>query len=297
MKTFINDADTLLLNKQLEQYDNTVYTSYLQALQAAALVSPVAMDYESKNVYTYERQTLVGGGAATKSFRANAPLSGAFAEKISQLIHPIITAADFDAMEIRMGVDSLKLTAAARNNAEAQNSSLLYTDSSVGTKGLLNHGDVTISGTALIVFSSSTAAEIADFMIAGVDTVAVSAKGTPVLAPTHVLMSLADFQAASRKRDSIDGATALQIFQAARPGVTVLPVFGLETAGGSLNKRRMIVYNNRPEIIQGLYSGMFQTPATPAPHSPNYVQQVSMHSYSGGVVLRAPVGLLYFDAA
>lgn len=297
MSRFITDADTLLLNNQLQNYDDKIYQSYLQSLQAKALVSPIQMDYEAQSVYTWEKQTLVGGGDAAMSFRANAPLSVAFAEKESFNIHPLINAADFDMQEVRRGVDVLKLQATARANAEAQNTSLLYSNSVTGTKGLFNHGSVTISGTALIVFSSSTAAEIADFMIAAVDTVKVSAKGVSVLDPNHLLVSLADYQVASRKRDTIDGATALQIFQAARPGVTVLPVFGLETAGGSLNKRRMVVYNNNPEIVQGLYSGMFTTPAAPAPHSPNFVQQVSMYSFTGGIVLRAPVGILYFDAA
>lgn len=285
---FTQDAG-LFTARQLEFVRNLVYEEKLPQMNGLSLV-PVSSEAPEWAETIVERTfDMVGMAKVIANYADDLPRADVATSERAVKVKSLGASYGYSIHELQtalaLGTDlpSAKARAARRAVETKLNQIALLGDKEYGLNGFINHpnlGEVALTGG----WKAATADAVLSELDMLVNAVILQSKG--VHNPTHLVMSLSDYQTISSKRlpDS-NGETVLTFFQKKHPNLTIQGIWELEKAGTE-NKNLVICYEKSQDNLSlELPRDFEQLPA----QERNLELVVNCLARVGGVFLRYPL--------
>lgn len=285
---FTQDAG-LFTARQLEYVRNKIYEEKLPQMNGLSLV-PIASDApEWAETITEKTFDMVGMAKVIANYADDLPRADVTANERAVKVKDLGAAYGYNLSELKASVatgadlPSAKARAARRAIEIKMNQIALLGDKEYGLNGFINHpnlGEVGLRGG----WKSATAENILEDLDTLYNTVILQSKGTHQ--PTHLIMSLTDYQTlGSKYLNNADKTPVLEFFKRKYPHLTIQGIWELEKAGTD-GKNIVICYEKNVDNLNlELPKDFEQLPA----QERNLELVVNCIARIGGVFLRYPL--------
>lgn len=279
--------------RQLEYVRTKIYEEQMPQMNGLRLV-PISSEAPEWAETVVERTfDTVGMAKVIANYADDLPRADVAAKERAVKVKDIGASYGFSVGELRtasaMGADlpTSKARAARRAIETKLNQIALVGDAEYGLNGFINHpnlGEVSLAGG----WKAATAEKVLEEIETVINTVIMQSKG--VHNPTHLVMSLTDYQTIGSKRlpDS-NGKTVLQFLKEKYTGLTIEGIWELEKASARGDKNLVICYEkNKDNLSLELPKDFEQFPA----QERNLELVVNCLARAGGVFLRYPLSAI-----
>lgn len=279
--------------RQLEFVRNKIYEEKMPNMNGLRLV-PISSEAPEWAETVVERIfDTVGMAKIIANYADDLPRADVAAKERAVKVKDIGASYGYSIGEIRtataMGTDlpTLKARATRRAIETKLNQIALLGDPEYGLNGFINHpnlGEVSLVGG----WKSATADKVLEEIETIINTVILQSKG--VHNPTHLVMSLTDYQIIGSKRLSdSNGKTVLSFVKEKYPSLTIEGIWELEKASTDGRKNLVICYEkNLDNLSLELPKDFEQFPA----QERNLELVVNCLARVGGVFLRYPLSAI-----
>lgn len=276
--------------RQLEYVRTKIYEEQMPQMNGLRLVPISSEAPEWAETVTERIFDTVGMAKVIANYADDLPRADVAAQERAVKVKDIGASYGYSIGELRtataMGTDlpTSKARAARRAIETKLNQIALLGDKEYGLNGFINHpnlGEVSLAGG----WKAATADKVLEEIETIINTVIIQSKG--VHNPTHLVMSLTDYQTIGSKRlpDS-SGKTVLQFLKEKYTGLTIEGIWEFEKAGADGQKNLVICYEkNADNLSLELPKDFEQFPA----QERNLELVVNCLARAGGVFLRYPL--------
>ena len=294
--------ETIFFQRQLEHIEQTIYEIKYPTLIARDLVPKIGGINTGAQTHLYREYDQVGVAKILSDYADDLPRADVIAKETTSPIKSLGASYGYDLQELRAAsmanvqLDSTKGSAARRMIEEGIDNLLSFGSIVHGFRGLLNQ-----TGTNTYVipngvsgfpqWSKKTSDEILDDLNGIAKSVVVTSNGVEyidtIVIPfdQHALIS-------TKPRSSTSDTTVLDFFLKNSPWVkAVIPWYRCNTAGSG-GTPRGVGLRRDPEALGAVIPQEFeQLPV----QQENLAFKIPCHARCGGVVVRLPLTIVYFD--
>ncbi|OOF52557.1 DUF2184 domain-containing protein [Rodentibacter trehalosifermentans] len=285
---FNQDAG-LFTARQLEVVRNKIYEEKLPAMNGLALV-PISHEApEWAETLTEKTFDMVGMAKIIANYADDLPRADVAMSERAIKVKGLGVAYGYNLQELKAAaanqtdLPSAKARAARRAVEVKMNTIALLGDKEYGLNGFINHpnlGETTLTGGWKTATAESVLADLDNLH----DTVILQSKG--VHKPTHLLLSLTDYQTLSSKyMDTADKLDVLSFFKKKHPNLTIEGIWELEKAGTDGKNIAICYEKNLDNLSLEVPQDFTQLPA----QERNLELVVNCIARVGGVFLRYPL--------
>ncbi|MCR1838600.1 DUF2184 domain-containing protein [Pasteurella caecimuris] len=285
---FNQDAG-LFTARQLEVVRNKIYEEKLPAMNGLALV-PISHEApEWAETLTEKTFDMVGMAKIIANYADDLPRADVAMSERAIKVKGLGAAYGYNLQELKAAaanqtdLPSAKARAARRAVEVKMNTIALLGDKEYGLNGFIHHpnlGETTLTGGWKTATAESVLADLDNLH----DTVILQSKG--VHKPTHLLLSLTDYQTLSSKyMDTADKLDVLSFFKKKHPNLTIEGIWELEKAGTDGKNIAICYEKNLDNLSLEVPQDFTQLPA----QERNLELVVNCIARVGGVFLRYPL--------
>lgn len=285
---FNQDAG-LFTARQLEVVRNKIYEEKLPAMNGLALV-PISHEApEWAETLTEKTFDMVGMAKIIANYADDLPRADVAMSERAIKVKGLGAAYGYNLQELKAAaanqtdLPSMKARAARRAVEVKMNTIALLGDKEYGLNGFINHpnlGETALTGGWKTAKADSVLADLDNLH----DTVILQSKG--VHKPTHLLLSLTDYQTLSSKyMDTADKLDVLSFFKKKHPNLTIEGIWELEKAGANGKNIAICYEKNLDNLSLEVPQDFTQLPA----QERNLELVVNCIARVGGVFLRYPL--------
>ncbi|OOF85128.1 DUF2184 domain-containing protein [Rodentibacter ratti] len=285
---FNQDAG-LFTARQLEVVRNKIYEEKLPAMNGLALV-PISHEApEWAETLTEKTFDMVGMAKIIANYADDLPRADVAMSERAIKVKGLGAAYGYNLQELKAAaanqtdLPSAKARAARRAVEVKMNTIALLGDKEYGLNGFIHHpnlGETTLTGGWKTATAESVLADLDNLH----DTVILQSKG--VHKPTHLLLSLTDYQTLSSKyMDTADKLDVLSFFKKKHPNLTIEGIWELEKAGADGKNIAICYEKNLDNLSLEVPQDFTQLPA----QERNLELVVNCIARVGGVFLRYPL--------
>lgn len=285
---FNQDAG-LFTARQLEMVRNKIYEEKLPAMNGLALV-PISHEApEWAETLTEKTFDMVGMAKIIANYADDLPRADVAMSERAIKVKGLGAAYGYNLQELKAAaanqtdLPSAKARAARRAVEVKMNTIALLGDKEYGLNGFIHHpnlGETTLTGGWKTATAESVLADLDNLH----DTVILQSKG--VHKPTHLLLSLTDYQTLSSKyMDTADKLDVLSFFKKKHPNLTIEGIWELEKAGTDGKNIAICYEKNLDNLSLEVPQDFTQLPA----QERNLELVVNCIARVGGVFLRYPL--------
>ncbi|HHF1624069.1 TPA: DUF2184 domain-containing protein [Haemophilus influenzae] len=285
---FNQDAG-LFTQRQLEFVRNKIYEEKLPGMNGLSLVPVSSEAPEWAETVTERIYDMVGMAKVIANYADDLPRADVAMTERAVKVKNIGAAYGYNLQELKAAsanqtdLPSSKARAARRAVEVKMNEIALLGDKEFGLNGFINHpnlGETSVTGGWKTATADAVLADLDNLH----DTVVLQSKG--VHQPTHLLLSLTDYQTLSSKyMNTADKVDVLTFFRRKHPNLTIQGLWELEKAGTG-NKNLAICYEKSLDnLTLETPQDFTQLPA----QERNLELVVNCVARVGGVFLRYPL--------
>jgi len=293
--------ETLMLARELESIEATLYEWKEKELKYRALISVTNADNPGAETITYRMITMVGMAKIIANYSDDLPRSDAFTKEYSQKVKTIATSFAYNTQELRAAamankpLDSLKASAARRAVREKENSIVWTGDISHGIIGFLNNTNIptvaAAAGAGGTIWALKTPDEMLEDVTTLVSLIRTQSKG--IHSGDTLLLPIAQYTLITTLPRSANSDTTVAqfILQNAAYGIKQIDWLNeLSSAFVSGTKDGMALYEKDPEVIENrIPLEMITLPV----QEKGLEFIIPVESRNGGVVIRYPLACAF----
>jgi len=294
--------ETLFLARELESIESTLYEWLEPELKYRMLIPTSNEDSPGAETITYRMITMVGMAKIIANYSADLPRADAITKEYSQKVKTIGISFGYNTQEVRAAtlankpLEKIKADAARRAVREKENALAWTGDSSHGIIGFLNNPNIPVqaapAGVGGTTWALKTPDEIIEDISLMVQTMRDSSKG--IHSGDTLVLPIAQYTIITTLPRSANSDTTIAEFVLKNKAYGIRQIEWLnelKTAFTSGTKDGAIFYEKNERVLQN------RIPLEMITHP---VQEkgleyiVPIEARNGGVVVRYPLGCLFF---
>jgi hypothetical protein len=297
--TRLDAGETMFIAKSLEYVIAKTYDVQYAEAKARLFIPLDSSVPNGAETYSYDQWDTVGLAKLIANYADDLPNVGAFVKRFTANCKGLGTAYDYSMQDIRAAqfarskLPEMKPLAARRAIEYSLDDIAAFGNSDAGLKGFVNHDAVPVvtAPNGSWVAGTTTPAEMLEDLNAVADAPALATK--LLYLPDTLLVDTNTFSMMHTPIGADYSTTVLEVFLKTNPYIKNVEQWtALDTADDAGTGPRWVCYKRSEEVVQLVISQEFEQ-FPPQPKNLAFI--VPCHARTGGVSIKYPLAMCYFD--